>query len=226
MKIGILKTGHVPDALAGQFPDYDRMFMRLLDGPEISFRTFDVEAGEMPAAPEDCGGWLITGSRCGVYEDHAWIAPLEDFIRASRDADVPMVGVCFGHQIIAQAMGARVEKFEGGWSLGAVEYAFEAPDETLTVMAFHQDQVLTEPEGATLIASSAVCRYAGFTYGTWALTVQPHPEFDAAYVQALLDTYATSLPEDRALSARDSLGNPLSTARLVERMNAVLRRQA
>lgn len=225
MKIGILKTGHVPEGLADRFPDYDGMFVRLLGGQGFAFETVDVEAGARPAAPDACDGWLITGSRCGVYEDHAWIAPLEDFIRACRTADVPMVGVCFGHQIIAQAMGARVEKFEGGWSLGAVDYAFEAPEETLTVMAFHQDQVLTVPEGAAVIASSAYCRLAGFTYGDWAMSVQPHPEFDAAYVQALLDHYAGRFPEAPVARAEANMGNALSTARLVARMSAWLRRE-
>lgn len=226
MKIGILKTGHVPDGLADRFPDYDGMFVHLLEREGFSFASFDVEAGAMPASPETCAGWLITGSRCGVYEDHAWIPPLEDFIRACRAADVPMVGICFGHQIIARALGARVEKFEGGWSLGAVDYAFEAPAETLTVMAFHQDQVLTVPEGAMPLASSAFCRYAGFTYGDWALTVQPHPEFDAAYVQALLDHYAGRFPDDAVARAEANMGKALSTARLVARMSAWLRRSA
>ena len=81
MKIGILKTGHVPPALTGRHPDYDGMFVRLLAGQGFTFETVDVENGALPAAPDACGGWIITGSRCGVYEDHPWIAPLEAFIR-------------------------------------------------------------------------------------------------------------------------------------------------
>ena len=134
-----------------------------------------------------------------------------------------MVGICFGHQIVARALGARVEKFAGGWSLGAVDYAFLDPAETLTIMAFHQDQVLSVPAGARPIASSPYCRYAGFAYGRWALTIQPHPEFDAAYVQDLLDHYAGRFTEDRVARAEANMARPLATGRLVARMGAWLR---
>jgi GMP synthase-like glutamine amidotransferase len=79
---------------------------------------------DFPKDIHDCDGWLITGSRFGAYEDHPFIPPLEDFIRAAYAAHVPVVGICFGHQIIAQAMGGKVEKYAGGWSVGPTEYNF------------------------------------------------------------------------------------------------------
>ncbi len=117
MQIGILQTGMAPDVLAPTMGDYPGMFARLLDGNGFSFRTYAVVKGEFPASATDCDGWLITGSRHGVYEDHPWIPPLEQLIRDAFASHVPVVGICFGHQIVAQAMGGKVEKLQedGPW---------------------------------------------------------------------------------------------------------------
>ncbi len=114
MLIGILQCGHFPEDLQGESGDYDAMFERLLAGENFDYATYNVVDGDFPEGPEACDGWLITGSRHGAYEDHDWIPPLEDLIRAIRDAGRPLVGVCFGHQIIAQALGGKVVKFDGG----------------------------------------------------------------------------------------------------------------
>jgi len=106
MQIGILQTGASPDALRGEHGDYPDFFERLLQGRGLAFRRFHVEAMEFPASVQECDGWLITGSRHGAYEDHPFIKPLEDFIRRAYDERVPMVGICFGHQIMADALGA------------------------------------------------------------------------------------------------------------------------
>jgi len=102
MKIGILQTGHAPDEVQDQLGDYDAMFGRLLADEGFVFETFNVVDMAFPQSVTACDGWLVTGSKHGAYEDHAFIPPLEVFIRAARDNDVPMVGICFGHQIIAQ----------------------------------------------------------------------------------------------------------------------------
>ena len=118
MLIGILQTGDAPDAIQPASGNYPDMFERLLTGRGFDFRTWRVLDMQFPTSPRDADGWIITGSRFGVYEDHPFIPPLEAFIRAVKEAQVPMVGICFGHQIIAQALGGRVEKFSGGWAAG------------------------------------------------------------------------------------------------------------
>ncbi|MCY4180516.1 MAG: type 1 glutamine amidotransferase [Litoreibacter sp.] len=176
MKIGILECGHtMPEVAArhGTFPD---MFARLLEGHGFSFESYDVENMAFPGSINDCDGWLLTGSKHGAYEDHPFIPPLEAFIRDAYAARVPMVGICFGHQIIAQALGGRVEKFKDGWSLGLTRYEFDGLGE-VKLNAWHQDQVLDLPEGAKTIASSDFCAHAALIYDDRALTVQPHPEF-------------------------------------------------
>ena len=116
MKIGILQTGHSPDNMKEAMGDYGQMFEKLLDNRGFTFQIWSVVDNEFPASAMDADGWLITGSKFGAYEDHDWIAPLEELIRAIRETGKPLVGVCFGHQIIAQALGGTVEKFAGGWA--------------------------------------------------------------------------------------------------------------
>jgi len=152
MLIGILQTGQSPDMLAPTAGDYPDMFVRLLADQGLQFRTWRVLDMDLPADVHECDGWLITGSRFGVYEDHPFIKPLEDFIRRAYAAQVPMVGICFGHQIIAQAMGGRVEKYQGGWSVGPTEYDFAG--QRLRLNAWHQDQVVEKPANAEVAGCS------------------------------------------------------------------------
>ena len=176
MKIGILECGHTMPEVEekhGTFPD---MFARLLSGNGFSFASYDVEFMNFPQSVTECDGWLLTGSKHGAYEAHPFIPPLEEFIRESYAAGVPMVGICFGHQIIAQALGGHVEKFKDGWALGLNEYDFDGLGQ-VKLNAWHQDQVLRLPEGARVLASNDFCANAALIYGDRALTVQPHPEF-------------------------------------------------
>jgi len=217
MQIGILQTGHAPDALRAAHGDYPGMFERLLADHGFAFETWDVEHMEFPGAPDEAEGWLITGSKHGVYEDHPFIAPLEAFIRAAHDAAVPLVGICFGHQIIAQALGGQVEKFDGGWSLGPRDYEIEGRHYVLN--AFHQDQVIRPPEGAETVGHNEFCAHAALAYGDRAFSVQPHPEFDRAFLEGLMETRAPGLVPDRLLAeARARLGTPTDAAAMADRI--------
>ena len=198
MRIGILQTGLAPEALAPEMGDYPDMFARLLDGHGFTFRTWKVVEGEFPSSVRDADGWLITGSRHGVYEDHPWIAPLEQFIRDSFTARVPVVGICFGHQIVAQAMGGKVERYAGGWAVGATEYDFGG--ETLRLNAWHRDQVVEAPPGATVIATNDFCTNAALLYDDRALTVQAHPEFRPEFVDGLMKTRGKGLVPDEVMA--------------------------
>lgn len=216
MLIGILQTGYAPEQLrdAGDYPD---MFARLLAGQGFSFRTYRVVDEEFPESVRDCDGWLITGSRHGVYEDHAFIAPLEQFIRDAFAARVPVAGICFGHQIMAQALGGKVEKFAGGWSVGPARYDFGG--ETVVMNAWHQDQIVAPPPGAEVIASSPFCQYAGLAYDERGLSVQAHPEFADGFVAGLIDKRGRGLvPDDVLDEAKARLGAPLDSDRIAQRI--------
>ncbi|WP_209425944.1 type 1 glutamine amidotransferase [Pararhodobacter sp. SW119] len=221
MLIGILQTGYAPDALRAQ-GDYPDMFTRLLAGKGFDFRTWPVVDGEFPESVTDAQGWLITGSKHGVYEGHAFIAPLEQFVRDAFAAGVPVAGICFGHQIMAQALGGKVEKYAGGWSVGPTEYDFDG--EMLTLNAWHQDQVVAPPPGARVIASTPFCAYAGFAYDDHGISVQPHPEFADDFVAGLIETRGRGLVEDDLLdAARARLGRPLDADRIADRIATFFR---
>lgn len=207
MRIGILQTGAAPDALM-DMGDYPDLFVRMLGGHGFTFATYRVLDNQFPASVQDCDGWLITGSRHGAYEDHAWIPPLEDFIRAAYAAHVPMVGVCFGHQIIAQAMGGKVEKFSKGWSAGATDYDFGGKKVRLN--AWHQDQVTRKPDSAIVTARNDFCENAALLYDDRTFTVQAHPEFGPDFIHGLIEKRGRGLVPDAVLSAAVSrLAEPL-----------------
>jgi GMP synthase-like glutamine amidotransferase len=199
MQIGILQTGESPDALRADMGDYPDFFETLLADRGLTFRRWAVLRNDFPSDIHDCDGWLITGSRFGAYEDHAWIPPLEDFIRTAYAAHVPVVGVCFGHQIIAQAMGGKVEKFKGGWTVGPTDYDFDG--EKFTLNAWHQDQVVEVPDSAKVVARTDFCENAALLYDDRMFTVQPHPEFQNGFVEGLINARGRGLVPDPLLDS-------------------------
>ncbi|ODM43418.1 type 1 glutamine amidotransferase [Cereibacter johrii] len=217
MLIGILQTGEAPDVLSAEMGDYPDMFRRLLDGKGFAFRTYRVLDMDFPASVHDCDGWLITGSRHGVYEEHAFIPPLEAFIRAAREERVPLVGICFGHQIVAQALGGRVERSDKGWAVGPTAYDFGG--DRIVLNAWHRDQVIEPPDGAEVIASNSFCENAALLYGDYAFTVQAHPEFRDDFVEGLMRTRGPGVvPDDRLRAAEERLGQPNDAGRLADRI--------
>jgi len=226
VKIGILQTGHTPEELVEEHGAYPDMFARLLDGHGFEFEVFAVVDGIFPDAPHAADGWLITGSKHGAYEDHAWIAPLEDFIRAVYDAGVPMVGICFGHQIMAQAMGGKVKKFDGIWGVGNRQYT-NTDGETTTLLAMHQDQVVEAPPDATLSETSDYCRFAGFTYKGNAMSIQPHPEFSPQFIRKLIEQRAGKLiPHDQSDAALAGLDRENDSHKVAGQIAAFFKQSA
>lgn len=206
MRIGILQTGRVPAELEGKHGQYPTMFERMFDGHGFSFEVFMVIDNVMPPSVHACDGWLITGSAHGAYDDLAWIPRLEQFIRDAYKADVPVAGICFGHQIMAQALGGRVEKYTGGWGAGHMRYKM-ADGREFGVNAMHQDQVVVRPPEAEVICTSDFCENAGLAYKGKAISFQPHPEFDDHFMDDLLTIRAgKSMSHERAETARNSLG--------------------
>lgn len=223
MKIGILETGEVHEDLVEKHGDYPSMFVKLLQkkSPAAEFFIVRVCNGDPLGKPGDADGWIITGSRHGVYDDLPWIEPLKVFLRESIAKKIPVAGICFGHQILAEAMGGKAEKSSKGWGLGVHKYAIKnAPawlddvSESFTGHALHQDQVTEQPPNTTVIASSDFCELAALVYGDLenpdAISVQPHPEFSSDFVGDLIDVRLSGIvPEDVEAQARNSLGQPV-----------------
>lgn len=217
MHIGILQCGHTMPEVNARHGDYSDLFQRLFAGRGWRFTVWNVVDMEFPDAPSDVDAWLLTGSPHGAYDDLPFIAPLEAFLRRAAEDSVPMAGICFGHQILAQALGGRVEKFSGGWGVGPTVYRVEGLGE-VTLNAWHQDQVVEIPPGARPIAETDFCGLAGLAYDKPILTLQPHPEFDAAvtgsYVRYRMQNPA--YPPGMLRAVQDRLGTPLDNARVAD----------
>jgi GMP synthase-like glutamine amidotransferase len=195
MKIGILLVGRASEDLVGKYGTYAEMLIALINSEEqvFEFKTFNILDDEFPKDHLECDGWIVTGSPHGVYEEHSWIPTVSQLINDIYKASLPIFGVCFGHQLIAQALGGHVEKSKKGWGLGLHTYQVNnKPDymsnlsEEVTLNICHQDQVLRTPQGATVYAKSKFCENAGFYIKDKVLTMQAHPEFLVDFIKALL----------------------------------------
>ena len=221
MKVGILQAGHAPAEMIDQTGDYDQIFKVFLSGRGYSFATYSVVDMEFPPSAKSADCWLITGSRNGVYDDLPFIEPLKTLVREIYDREIPLVGVCFGHQVIAEALGGRAEKFSGGWSVGATEYDFEGASVTLN--AWHQDQVTALPDTARVLGSSPFCKYAFLAYGERVFTVQAHPEFDSNFIQGLIEKRGRGVVPDALLAqATKNIDRETSNSALADRIYSVL----
>ena len=216
IKLAILEAGRPPSSLAAQFGDYPAMFRRML-GPGFEIDRFDVGSGELPHDPSAYDAYLITGSPAGVYDPLPWIEPLKAFLRQAKNRR--MVGVCFGHQIMAEAFGGHVEKSDKGWGIGLQRYDIGRVepwmDETasIAVPASHQDQVVEQPPNTEVIASSDFTPFAALAWTDRpAISVQFHPEFDPAYAKALIEARRDRMPDPDGAIA--SLDQPNDNARI------------
>jgi GMP synthase-like glutamine amidotransferase len=228
MRILILETGTPPPALRPAYGDYPGMMRRMLapalgsSGGRFSFFIARVFEGEAPPPVSSFDGLLITGSPAGVYEDHAFIAPAKALIRAAAAAGRPQVGICFGHQLMAEAFGGRVQRAEKGWGVGLHEYEVRATTpwmrpaaSRIACIVSHQDQVVAAPAGARILAASDFCPFAALSYAEGpAISFQPHPEFDTNYARALLDLRRERFPASTYDAAKNSLNSPGDSALL------------
>ena len=222
--VTIIETGLVSPANRERHGSYPEMFEKMIAAadPTVTFDTVSIPAGEKLPDIGGLGSILITGSSAGVYDNFDWIAPLEDFVRAAHGAGVPMVGVCFGHQLIAQALGGVARKSEKGWGLGRHVYDVAPGNDIvdgarIALAASHQDQVITPPPGAKTILSSDFTEHAGLLYpGGTTMSVQPHPEFSAGYALACCEMAHSKggAPDGVVAAAKTSLAKPLESARL------------
>jgi len=201
MKIGILLTGHITGDLGEKYGTYADMFMELLGHEDFDYQVFPVLEGIFPDNINQCDGWIITGSKHGVYEQHDWIPPLEDLIRNLKAANKPTLGICFGHQIMAQAFGGKVEKYHGGWGVGHQTYHDLTSGKDITLLAFHQDQVVIPPADAKVTHTSDFCANAGLQYSENCISLQPHPEHSHAFSTDLIEERRGPIVPDEVADA-------------------------
>ena len=223
MKIGILKADSAPRQFQPTHGDYPEMIVQVLaDGAsqldlDADFETWDVERGCYPASSDDCDAYVITGSRKSVYDDEPWIATLADYIRELHAARKKLVGLCFGHQLVAEALGGSTQVAEVGWCVGVHNSRFmqrpwfvEADVDDYNLVVSHRDQVVRLPEDAKLLAVGQACPNSMFTVGDHILAMQGHPEFTRAFSRCLLDIRKEVLGDEIWAEGVASLDKPLA----------------
>lgn len=234
MKVTILETGRAPGRLSEEFPRYPDMFVSLLSKADkmLAFETVALVDGAPPPDPASCEAVVITGSPAGVYDSTPWMEPLRTFVRAAFEAKTPMIGICFGHQIIADAMGGVVRKSEKGWGVGRHTYEIverrpwmNEPQSSISLSVSHQDQVIEPPEGAATLATSSHTEHAALAYERApVMSLQGHPEFSDDFVAALYNARrGGALSEEAVEAALDSLAQPEDNALVAEWMVQFLR---
>lgn len=205
MKLGILKADAVRPEWAREFGEYPDMVAAVLSraDPAMEFVTYDVQNGEYPGDIDEVDAYLITGSKASVYDDEPWIARLADFVRELHARKKKLVGICFGHQLVAHALGGVTRKSPRGWGVGLHTYHFtslpdwhDGGDPDLDILASHQDQVEKVAEGAVVLAGSEFCENAVTQLGDHILTLQGHPEFVPAYSRAVMNFRRDIIGED------------------------------
>ncbi|HEX3423241.1 MAG TPA: type 1 glutamine amidotransferase [Sphingomicrobium sp.] len=208
MKLAVLEAGRPPDSLARDFGNYPSMFAALL-GPGFEVESFDVQEGQLPK-PAAHRAYLITGSPAGVYDTYSWIEPLERFIRSA--ASSKMVGICFGHQVMAEALGGHVEKSDKGWGAGLHHYRIVCSEPwidgggTIAIPASHQDQVVVQPPNTEVVAASDFTPFAALAWTDRpAISFQFHPEFSPAFAKALIEKRHDVVPDpESAIASLDA----------------------
>ena len=223
-RIGILQADSVREEFQDAFGSYPGMFRSLLSraaadaSVPVDFAVFDVEHGEYPAGIDACDGYVITGSRESVYADLPWIATLSDYVRSLHAARKKTVGVCFGHQLVAQALGGQTRPADVGWGVGvhrlrilAEERWMQPPLPAVSLLSSHKDQVVKMPPGARLLGSNDFCPIGAFALGDHFLTFQGHPEFEKGYARALMG-FREALLGDAYAPGIASLSRPTDDA--------------
>ena len=223
MRIGLIETDILYDDLLQDYGSYGLMFEKYFshihdvslkstqqpnDNKPLTFTYYHVQQGELPLSLDECDAYIVTGSKSGAYENEAWIKQLSQWVVKANSAKIKLLGICFGHQLIAYALGGRVEQSNKGWGVGVRTLATvsqsktalagvltEALPKNISLIYSHKDQIIQLPVGAINFLSDDFCQFAGFTIDNHIITLQGHPEFTAEYTQRLLVRRANAIGE-------------------------------
>lgn len=213
-RLGIVKTDKLKEEFVEQFGEYSTMFARRFEAIGVAFEwvIYDVRQGQYPDTIDEVDAYLITGSKASAYDSELWIDQLKVFVRELHAAEKKLIGICFGHQLIAEALGGKTEQSEEGWSVGVqktqvhtVAQAYGLDADAYQVIASHQDVVTSPAKGADILASRPQCPVDAMGLGSHILSFQGHPEFDPSFMQQVLDMREDTLGEALHRQASNSL---------------------
>ncbi len=226
--VGLLLCDHLDPDVVEAVGDYTDLFPAAFSPAGVELRIYEATEGELPASTDECDAWITSGSRRSCYEDEGWIEDLHDLSRRLADERRPHVGVCFGHQLIARALGGEVTRAEVGWGVGAKTFRvcapapwMQPPPEEFTILMSHRDQVTRLPEGAEVVASADYCPVGAYRIDDHVFAVQGHPEFVPELARRLIHKRRDALGgvADEGL---ESLREPLDHDLVVRWMAAFL----
>ncbi len=215
-QINIILCDTFPGLLPDWIPSYVSMFTRMFNaaagGRKLNYKVYEAMNGQLPSEFHTDELYLVTGCNLSVYDDIGWIKDLLGWIATANAAKVKLVGICFGHQAVAEALGGKVLRAEKGWGIGIRESAITDPaarkyfpHKSLRLLYNHHDQVVTLPESAVVVAESNFCPYESMSIGNHILTFQGHPEYVPQYEKHLIKNFADDEPESVKLAALDSI---------------------
>jgi GMP synthase-like glutamine amidotransferase len=227
-RIGLLIMDELPEVAQPVRGDYPDLYRHLLRRDGVEFIDVLVHRGDAPASLDDCDGWLVGGSRYSVDDDLDWIRTAENVVRDAVAAERPIVGICFGHQLMAQALGGRTSKV--GWGVGVRRYETVEPvpwspgtDDAMSLLACHEDQVVETPPDATVWSTSDYCPIAGMTIGERAWSVQAHPEFTPDVCDVIYESRRAVIGDDEVDAAKRSFATPVSNAVIADAIVSFIR---
>lgn len=216
MKLCILENDSLDPAVEHLYTGYGAMFERLLRaaGATGEFDIFNTVKGECPDSFDVYDAVLLTGSKADSFSQEPWVLALKDKVQELLAAKKKLIGICFGHQLVALCLGSKVGRAPQGWGAGRMQYQWTAPELSqadgrteVAMLASHQDQVFDLPSGAKLLATSEFCPVAAFGVDEHVFCVQPHPEFVEDYSAFLLNKRRTLLGEEKYTASTDSLAH-------------------
>lgn len=214
--VGLLRLDDLPEHALHVRGDYPALYRHLFDAEDVELLDIAVHRGDVPASLTDADVWVLTGSRYSVGDDLDWIATATELLAELIRSEVPTVGICFGHQLLGRVAGGTVGRAEG-WGVGVQEFRtvrplpwFPEATRTVSLIASHQDQVLSVPDGVTVWSTSDYCPAAGLLVGERAWSVQGHPEFTPDVARVLYEGRRDRLGDTLTDEARGSLERPVS----------------
>lgn len=207
MRIGILRCDRVRSTLSAEFGEYEQMIenqLAVIDD-NFDFISYHADEGLLPDDIDDCDAYIITGSRHSVFDNaELWINQLRDFVVRLYKADIKTIGICFGHEMMAEAMGGKVERADCGWQIGIHcadvinQKSYMIPSLAhIYLPMMCEDHVQSIPENATVLASSENCKYFMLQYGEHFLSLQAHPEFSKSFAKSLISVRKDEFPQKR-----------------------------
>lgn len=218
MRIALLQCDHVaPQFREVAGGDYDTIFKNYLAryAPPVDLEPFDVTAETYPDSLGAFDAFLSTGSKFSVYDDEPWVRTLKAFVKDLHEQDKTFIGICFGHQMIAEALGGKVAKSLKGWGIGVHTFGLkekegwmQPPLNKFNILMSCQDQVEVLPRNSKVLAGSDFCPVGMYRVGDHFLGIQGHPEFSVPYAEALMEARVERIGEATVTEAKTSLSKP------------------